>query len=151
MTKDEWLKQKLNNVRDYTTISVSQLDDSVAVFALDKDRLPRLLERNIAICKKSVRLIEGFVKKNETRVRWVKPQGAGTAFIQLLGKEGKPLDEVAFSAKLAVEGGLLVIPGSYAFGDGDRDDFKGYVRITLGEPDHLPGGLEVLERFLLAE
>lgn len=150
VTKDDDLKRKIITARDFTTISVSQLDDGVGAYALSKAVRPKLLERNVALCKQSLDLIGEFVSRNEGRARWTRPVGAGTAFVQLLGGDGKPLDESAFVAKLAEEGGVSVIPGGHAFGDKEEGDFKGYIRITLGEPQRLPKGLKIIEEFLHA-
>lgn len=150
VTKDEDLKRKIIKARDFTTISVSQLDDGVGAYALSPTVRHKLLERNIALCKESISLLDEFVQRNASRCRWKKPQGAGTAFIQLLGADGAPLDDASFSAKVATEGGVSVIPGSHAFGDKQAGDFKGYIRITLGEPQRLPEGLKVIEEFLHA-
>lgn len=150
VTKDEELKRKIMRARDFTTTSVSQLDDGVGAYALSEAVRSKLLERNISICKESIAILDDFVKRNSGRCRWTKPKGAGTAFIQLLGADGAVLDDVAFCAKLAEEGGVSVIPGAHSFGDREAGDFKGYIRITLGEPQRLPEGLKILERFLHA-
>lgn len=140
--------RRITVARDYTTISVSQLDDSVASFALRENVLPHLLARNLAICRSSIALLEGFVERNAKRCRWVAPEGSGTAFIQLLDEEGKPVNDTEFCTKLAAEVGVSVIPGRQCFSDDGLDDFPGYVRITLGEDQPLREGLPLLESFL---
>lgn len=147
-TENAELKSKLNIMRDYTTISVSRLDDSVAAFALDQAVLPNLMKRNLALCKDSISLLDDFVERNPNVCRWVKPGGAGTAFIQMLGQDGEPVDDVRFSEELGDEESVSVIPGGHCFGDGHTDDFKGYVRITLGDPDLLRESLPLLEQFV---
>lgn len=148
VTRDAELMRKFATTRDYTTISVSQLDDSVAAFALDPAVLPNLMKRNLALCEDSVSQIEEFVERNAGRCRWVKSSGAGTAFVQILGRDGKPVDDAAFSKKLSDDESVCVIPGGHCFGEGGGDDFKGYVRITLGDPELLREGLPLLERFI---
>ncbi|POR35833.1 Tyrosine aminotransferase [Tolypocladium paradoxum] len=148
VTQDAELLCKVGMTRDYTTISVSQLDDSVAAFALDQAVLPNLMKRNLALCRDSISQIDEFVKRNAQRCRWVKPKGAGTAFVQILGRHGKPVDDAAFSTKLSDEESVCVLPGGHCFGEGTGHDFKGYVRITLGEPELLREGLPLLERFI---
>ncbi|GAB7330842.1 hypothetical protein MBLNU13_g02379t1 [Cladosporium sp. NU13] len=52
------LIEQIAKVRDYTTISVSQLDQSVAAFALSPDTIHALLGRNIALAKANLALLE---------------------------------------------------------------------------------------------
>lgn len=139
---------KVNIMRDYTTISVSQLDDSAAAFALDQAVLPNLMKRNLALCKDSISQLDDFVKRNSNVCRWVRSDDADIAFIQMLGRDGEPVDDVRFAEKLIDEESISIIPGSHCFGEGCADDFRGYVRITLGDPDLLRESLPLLERFV---
>ncbi|KAM0330550.1 hypothetical protein ACHAQA_003497 [Verticillium albo-atrum] len=147
ITENAELASTIKMKRVLTTTSVSQLSDSVASFALDKAVMPHIMERNLALCGEGLRLLEDFVKRNEGRVRWVKPQGSGTAFVQVLDREGKPVDDVVFSKELAEKESICVIPGGLCFGE-NAGDFKGYLRITLGDPDAVRKGLPALERFI---
>lgn len=147
VTQNAELMYKVSKARDYTTISVSQLDDSVAAFALDPAVLPNLMKRNLALCKESIEILDAFVKRNVKQCRWVKPRGAGTAFVQILDRDGKPVDDAEFSKRLSDEESVCVIPGAHCFSEGSPDDFKGYVRITLGDPNLLRESLPLLERF----
>ncbi|UNI16908.1 hypothetical protein JDV02_003296 [Purpureocillium takamizusanense] len=149
VTRDAALLRRISMARDFTTISVSQLDDAVAAFALDADKvLPALVERNLALCRESIALLEGLVERSKGRVRWMKPDGAGTAFIKVLDREGRPVDDVDFSKTLVRKESVCVIAGGHCFGESSAEDFKGYVRITLGEPKHLKESLPLLERFI---
>lgn len=139
---------RARNARDYTTISVSQLDDAVATYGLNEAVLPNLMKRNIAVCSESIRLLEGLVRRNPARVRWVKPTGAGTAFLQILLEDGTPVDDAAFSRMMAEEEGAGVAPGGHGFANGNVHDFEGYVRITLGSPNSLRDSLPLLESFI---
>lgn len=148
VTRDAALRKAIIKARDFTTISVSRLDDGVATYALSDAVRPYLLKRNIALCQESLNLLQAWLDKNEKRVRWKRPVSTGTAFVQILGEDGKPVDDAVFTGKVADEGGVTVIPGGVAFGDQGEGDFRGYLRITLGEPGRLPEGLKVLERFI---
>lgn len=145
VTQNTELMHKVSKARDYTTISVSQLDDSVAAFALDPAVLPNLMKRNLALCKESIAILDGFVKRNAKQCRWVTPRGAGTAFVQILDRDRKPVDDMEFGKRLSDEESVCVIPGA-CFSEGSSDDFKGYVRITLGDPNLLRESLPLLER-----
>jgi aspartate/methionine/tyrosine aminotransferase len=133
--------------RDYTTISVSRLDDSVAAFALSSDVLPQIIERNLGICKASLELLEGFVTRNKSRCDWVSPGGGGTAFIRILKPDGSPLEERPFALVLLETKGLCVLPGD-CFADGQDDEMKGCLRIALGDDVKFRHCLDKLEEFL---
>jgi aspartate/methionine/tyrosine aminotransferase len=137
------LLRKILIARDYTTISVSQLDDSVAAYALDSDVRPSLLKRNLALCRESIAVLDDFVRRND-RCRWTKPRGGGTGFIQIMDKNGEPVDDYEFGVQVAQKKGLLVVPCGFCFRDDGTDDF----RFALGDPDVLRQGLPLLEEFL---
>lgn len=109
--------------------------------------MPKVMERNLSLCRESVLLLEDFVNRNKTRVRWVKPQGSGMAFIRMLNSDGEPVDDAEFCMKLKEEEGICLVPGGHCFGEGDAGDFKGYVRITLGNPTLLREVLPLLGNF----
>lgn len=148
ITENSELAKTLTMKRDFTTIAVSQLDGSVASFALDEAVAPAIMERNIGLCQEGLALLEDFVARNPQRLRWIKPEGSGMAFIRVLNREGQPVDDVDFCKRLAETERVCVVPGSHCFGEGSEGDFKGYLRITLGSPDVLRKGLPVLERFI---
>ncbi|KAJ3548853.1 hypothetical protein NM208_g797 [Fusarium decemcellulare] len=147
VTQNAKLMQEINTKRDFTTIAVSRLDDSVASFALNSAVIPKLMERNLSLCRESILLLEDFVKRNK-RVRWVKPEGSGMAFIRILNCDGEPVDDAEFCKKLKEEEGICLVPGGHCFGEGDAGDFKGYLRITLGNPALLRESLPFLDRFI---
>ena len=66
--------------RDYTNISVSQLDDQVASFALGQSCVHALLGRNIALARTNVAILEKFIQEHRDICEWVKPR-AGTVRI----------------------------------------------------------------------
>ncbi|KAJ9294714.1 hypothetical protein DTO271G3_6634 [Paecilomyces variotii] len=134
------------STRDYTTISVSQIDDAVARFALAPDCVSNLLQRNIGLAKKNLALLEAFVESHRWACDWVKPVAGTTAFVRF-SKMGKPVDDVAFCEMLLERTGVMFVPGSACFGQGE--DFKGYVRIGfVPETQVLEQGLEALKAFL---
>lgn len=147
LSRNTALLRKVLIARDYTTISVSQLDDSVAAYALSPEVRPNLLKRNLALCKESIAVLDDFVKRNK-RCRWVKPAGGGTGFMQILDDKGEPVDDHAFSVQVVEEVGLCVVPCGFCFRDDGTDDFKGYLRFPLGNPDVLRQGLPLLEKVL---
>ncbi|RSL73894.1 hypothetical protein CEP54_000298 [Fusarium duplospermum] len=151
VTKNEKLMQEITTKRDFTTIAVSRLDDSVASFALNPAVMPQVMERNLSTCQESVVILEDFVERNQTRVQWVKPEGLGMAFIRILNSDGEPVNDEEFCKKLKEEEGICLVPGGHCFGEGNVGDFKGYLRIALGNPDLLQEALPFLERFIHKE
>ena len=132
--------------RDYTTISVGQMDDAVASFALGPHCLHALLRRNIDLAKKNLDILEKFIDSHRWACDWVKPRAGTTAFVRF-SKMGKPVDDDAFCKLLLERKGVMFVPGRTAFGEGQ--DFKGYVRIGfVQETEILEKGLEGLGAFL---
>jgi aspartate/methionine/tyrosine aminotransferase len=148
ISQDKEIIQRVITLRDYTTISVSLLDDSVAAFALSKEVLPRLMERNLQICAESIALLDDFVKRNAQRCHWVKPKGSGTTFIQILNKDKSASNDLVFSKRLVEEAGITVVPGVHCFGEEGASDLKGYLRIALGSPRRLEKALPIMEEFI---
>ncbi|KAL1975488.1 hypothetical protein VTN31DRAFT_3880 [Thermomyces dupontii] len=138
--------ERCMNSRDYTTISVSQLDDAVASYALAPQTLHNLLHRNIELAKTNLSLLEKFVESHRWACEWSRPRAGTVAFVKFT-KMGRPVDDVAFCKLLIERTGVLFVPGSSCFG---RDgDFKGYVRIGfVTETQILQEALQKLGDFL---
>ncbi|OBT87681.1 hypothetical protein VE02_02694 [Pseudogymnoascus sp. 03VT05] len=133
----------LASARDYTTISVSQLNDQVATYALSANVIHALLSRNINLAKTNVALVEKFVNDHSSVCSWVKPLAGTTAFIQFK-KNGEPVDDVAFCLDVLEKTKAMILPGSKGFGHERGFDYKGYVRI--GYVCHTAVLKEALER-----
>lgn len=132
--------------RDYTTISVSQIDDQIAAFALDQNCIHALLGRNIKLAKQNVEILESFVEGHRWACEWVKPVAGTTAFIRF-SMMGSPVDDEALCKVLMDQTGVMLCPGSKCFGDGK--DFAGYVRFGFCcETQVLQEGLEALAQFM---
>ncbi|KAJ9644039.1 hypothetical protein H2201_006626 [Coniosporium apollinis] len=132
--------------RHYTTISVSQLDDSVAAFALGPGTVHGLLGRNIELARTNVALLERWVLKHDENCEWVKPVAGTTAFVKF-HREGKEVDAEVLCKRLLEETGVLFVPGS-CFGK----EFGGYVRIGyVCETEVLKEGLEKARAWLRKE
>ncbi|KAK1829474.1 pyridoxal phosphate-dependent transferase [Podospora conica] len=136
------------SARDYTTISVSQLDDAVAAYALSPAVLPGLLARNMALARTNLALLDAFVERYKGVVEWVRPTGGTTAFIKFKkGKGGVAVDDAGFVMEVLGEVNVLFMPGKACFGRGE--DFGGFVRIGyVSETEVLREGLERLGGFV---
>lgn len=161
--------------RHYTTISVSQLDDAVAAFALADHCVHALLGRNIALARTNLGLLEEFVREYRGRgwCEWVRPVAGTTAFVRFT-RDGRAVDDAMFCRRLVEERGVLLVPGGLCFGDMYNDDkvelpdgdgardggqrqreegeFAGYVRIGfVNSTDVVREGLDELRRFMREE
>lgn len=150
------LIERLAASRHFTTISVSQLDDSVAATALSDHCIHALLARNLALAKTNLQLLEAFVEEHRWACSWVRPVAGTTAFIRF-ARNGRPVDDVAFCEKLIQSTGVMVVPGRRCFedrGDGDgtgtrNGEFAGYVRIGfVNSTEVLQAALTQLRKFM---
>ncbi|KAE8339933.1 hypothetical protein BDV24DRAFT_175770 [Aspergillus arachidicola] len=135
------------STRDYTIISVGQLDDSVATLALSTPTVHNLLERNIQLARQNLAALDTFIEEFEWAIQWTRPQAGTTAFIKFVNREGKPIDDVVLCQRLQKQTGVMLVPGSQCFGGGV--DFKGYVRMGY-VPEHqvMVDGLQALREFM---
>ncbi|WEW56469.1 hypothetical protein PRK78_001913 [Emydomyces testavorans] len=132
------------SARDYTTISVSQVDDRIAAFALDPSQVGKLLDRNLRLAKANLAVLKSFIDEHQDTCDWVVPQAGTTAFVRF-SRDGKPIDDVLFCQMLQKEKGVMFVPGGRCFGG----DFKGYVRIGyVPETEVLQAGLRELAVFM---
>lgn len=145
-SRDPSIIEACASARDYTTISVGQIDDAVASYALAPTCIHNLLRRNIDLARRNLALLEKFIESHRWACEWVKPRAGSTAFVRFT-KMGKPVDDVAFCEMLLDRVGVMFVPGSACFGGGK--DFSGYVRIGyVPETEVLEQGLEALKAFM---
>lgn len=117
--------------RDYNTISVSVLDDAMAVVALEN--VNTILARNHAICQRNLAHIDKFIVDSNGVALWVRPRGGSTCFIRIIG-----VDTMKLAVDLAENYGTLVVPGE-VFGK------PGWLRVGFGNSEaSVKAGLEVL-------
>ncbi|KAK0748309.1 pyridoxal phosphate-dependent transferase [Apiosordaria backusii] len=145
-SRDESIIEAVASARDYTTISVSQLDDQVASYALSEPVLRPLLERNLNLARINLEILSKFVEEYESVCSWAKPTAGTTALIQF-SKGGKPVDDPSFVLDVLEKTKVLFMPASPCFGLGK--DFKGFVRIGyVSETEVLEEGLKALGRYV---
>lgn len=145
-SKNKAIIEKCAMARDYTTISVSILDQQVAAFALSQDTIHSLLGRNIALARTNLEILERFVIKHDEYCSYVKPLAGTTAFVKF-EVEGKPIDAVEFCKQLQAKTGVMFLPGT-CFGEG----FKGYVRIGYAnKTEIIKEGLDEVRKFMKKE
>jgi aspartate/methionine/tyrosine aminotransferase len=146
ISKDTCIMKALASARDYTTISVSQIDDQIATFALSQAVLRSLLARNMALARENAELLAKFVENHSSVCSWVRPTAGTTAFIKFKSG-GHPVDDIQFSIDVLNKTKAFLVPGSKCFGNGE--DFKGYVRIGyVSETKVLTEALENLSSYV---
>ncbi|KAL4949410.1 hypothetical protein BDW69DRAFT_198126 [Aspergillus filifer] len=145
-SRDRAVIEACASARDYTTISVSQLDDAVASYALGASTIHALLKRNIELARTNCEILKKFIESHRWACDWVKPRAGTTAFVRF-NKMGKPVNDVSFCEILLQKTGVMFVPGSLCFGEGE--EFHGYVRIGYAcETQVLQDGLAALKEFL---
>lgn len=146
-SRNQDIIEKLQQARDYTTISVSKLDQAVAAFALDPDVIHALLGRNIQLAKANLELLERFVVKHDEYCSYVKPVAGTTAFVKF-ERDGRPIDAKVFCSALQEKTGVMFLPGDVGFGE----EFKGYVRIGfVNKTEVVREGLDAARQFMRKE
>jgi aspartate/methionine/tyrosine aminotransferase len=143
-SSDRSIIEAIASARDYTTISVSQLDDQVASYALSPHVLHALLRRNIKLAQTNLALVDSFVNEHSSVCSWVKPTAGTTVFLKFEQK-GQPVDDVKFCIDVIEKTKVMFLPGSKCFGQ----DFKGYIRIGfVSETAVLQEALEKLGAYV---
>lgn len=145
-SKDASIVEACAQVRHYTNISVGQIDDQVAAYALSHNCIHNLLGRNIALAKKNKEILAKFIEEFRWACSWTVPVAGTTAFVKF-SQMGKPIDDVKLCEAIQEKTGVFFCPGSRCFGD--DVDFKGYVRIGyVCETEILEQGLDALRTFM---
>ncbi|KAJ5759597.1 aspartate aminotransferase [Penicillium odoratum] len=144
------LVHQVTLARDYTTISVSQVDQDIAAYALDAHVRQKILQRSLAICERNLLTLEKFIAAHADRLRWEKPSGASAAFVQVVNPESDvPVDDKDYCEGLIRETGLLIVPGGETFGTEDGMDFKGYLRVGfVCSPEKFEAALAIWDGYL---
>lgn len=139
-SRSRQIVEKIASTRDYTTISVSQLDQAVASFALSPDVIHALLSRNIQMARTNLEALEKWIYKHDEYCSWIKPVAGTTAFLKF-SVDGRPIDAAVFCQQLQEDTGVMLLPG-ICFGE----EYKDYVRVGyVNKTDILKDGLEAAQ------
>lgn len=82
---------RILDARHYTTLSVSQLDSSVASYALAPHTVKALIERNVKLAKTNLEILDAWVKQHSDICEWIKPVAGTTAFVKFK-RDGQALE-----------------------------------------------------------
>ncbi|KAI0893626.1 PLP-dependent transferase [Annulohypoxylon nitens] len=144
-SRDPSIISAIASARDYTTISVSQLDDQVARYALSASVRPQLIARNISLVQNNLKILEKFVKDHSSTCSWVKPSAGTTALVRFNTKDRTPVNDEQFCKDVLEKTKVMFLPGSRCFGHGQTSSFDGTVRIGyVSETEVLRQALEEL-------
>lgn len=145
-SRDRSIIERCAEARDYTAISVSQLDQQVATVALSPATASSLIRRNVTLARTNLILLEEFVQRHSVHCEWVKPVAGTTAFVKML-RNRHPVDASDFCKRLQEETGTMMLPGDFGFGK----EFSGYVRIGyVPDTEVLRQGLAQVTAFMEA-
>ncbi len=126
---------RIQEMKDYTTICPPAPSEILAVIALRNKQ--KVLDRNLAIIKDNIGLMENFSKTFPEIIRWISPKAGSIAFPELLLEK----DIEKFCRYLVEKTGVMLLPGSVY-------DYPGsFFRIGLGR-ENFELGLRELRAFL---
>jgi aspartate/methionine/tyrosine aminotransferase len=129
--KDDALLKRFERYKHYLSICNSAPSELLAEIAL-KARAP-ILERNRAITRGNIALLDSFFARFPDRFDWAEPDGSCVAFPRYKGSEGVE----AFATKLVEEAGVLLLPSSIyrsELGPVPKDRFRiGFGRHGMAE------------------
>ena len=104
-TRDAALREAVVTLKDYTTICASAPSEFLTALALRNRHV--LLDRNLAIVRHNLPLLDRFFERHAETFEWIRPTASPIGFPRLTG-----VDNLArYCARLA-EIGVLLLPGS---------------------------------------
>lgn len=136
------------NARQYNIQATSSIDEVIATEALSDRCRPAILERHLGYARQGLDMLTVFVERNRDMCSWTKPTAGAIAFIKI-SSNGKPVDDVEFCRALLKEQGVLLSPGSLCFGEAQKGDFQGFVRVHFTAlPGRVQKALELMDQAL---
>ena len=132
-TRDAGLREAVLTLKDYTTICASAPSEFLTALALRHRQV--LLDRNLAIVRRNLPLLDGFFERHAGTFAWIRPTASPIGFPRVTGFG----DLTRFCEQLA-EAGVLLLPGAVY----DQPD---HVRIGFGRAN-MPDALNLLEASL---
>jgi aspartate/methionine/tyrosine aminotransferase len=132
-TRDADLREVVSVLKDYTTICASAPSEFLTALALRNRHV--LLDRNLAIVRHNLPLLDAFFERHAETFKWVRPTASPIGFprVTRIG------DLARYCARLATIGVLLLPSSVY--------DEPGHVRVGFGRAN-MPDALEILEATL---
>jgi aspartate/methionine/tyrosine aminotransferase len=134
-SQDTEFLEKANSYKMYTSICNSAPSEVLALIALrTKDAI---LARNRDIILYNLNLLDEFIQRHSTSIRWVRPESGTIAFLELL----LPISIDQFTEELVEQTGVLIMPAAVF-------DIPGnFFRVGFGRRN-MPDVLTRFEQFL---
>ena len=129
------LRDAVTGLKDYTTICSSAPSEFLTALALRNRQV--LLDRNLAIVRRNLAVLDGFFERHAGAFAWIRPTASPIGFPRVTGIG----DLAKYCAQLAGKG-VLLLPGTVY-------DEPGHVRIGFGRAN-MPDALRLLEENLSA-
>lgn len=136
ITKNKEIFDKISAFKDYTTICSSAPSEILALIALRSNKT--IIDRNIGIINKNLKLLDKFFKKYSQIFFWNRPKAGTVGFPKLLLKK----DVSEFCQELIEKKGVLLLPSNVY--DFPVNNF----RVGFGRKK-MPEALSKLEEFLI--
>jgi aspartate/methionine/tyrosine aminotransferase len=133
-TRNNGILQGMETIKDYTTICNSAPSEFLAALALR--HRDRLIDRNLAIVRQNMSLLDSFFATHADRFAWVRPTAGPIAFPRL----ALDTDVATFCTELVEQTGVLLVPGTIY-------DYPDHVRLGFGRRN-MPEALAQLEAYL---
>lgn len=136
--QDLSIKQRLVDVQYFGSACPSRASEIQAIMVLRASDL--ILERNMALIRTNLQLLEQFVLQYNDWFEWVRPKAGAIAFIKFKG----PLTSAQLGEQLAIAG--IGIKPAYCFTSVVTSEKDGF-RVGYGETD-IPKALDALRSFV---
>ncbi|OJZ79615.1 hypothetical protein ASPFODRAFT_86068 [Aspergillus luchuensis CBS 106.47] len=121
---------RFTQLRNYTTISVGQIDESIAIEALSARCRQRLIQRSLDMAQVNLTFLAQFVAEHP-QVTWADTYASTSTLIRLHYKDGRPLHDQQFALKLLKAYNILFCPASLCFEEYDQGSLQGYLRLAF--------------------
>lgn len=131
---DKTLLHQLSSYKNYTTICNSAPSEILALIALRNKQT--ILQRNIAIAKNNLDLLDQFFNQYSSLFEWYRPNAGFINFPKLKLN----INIESFCERLITEQGVIIVPGTLF------DNNSNHFRVGFGRRN-LPEALQRLEQF----
>jgi aspartate/methionine/tyrosine aminotransferase len=122
-------------LKEYTTICSAAPSEFLASVALRNRTI--IIEKNLAIVKNNIALLNTFFEKYADLFTWSPPIAGPLSFVRM----NFEMDDLAFVNKVVEDKNVLLLPGEVY-------DYKGYFRVGFGRKN-MPEALAKFEEFVL--
>jgi aspartate/methionine/tyrosine aminotransferase len=140
--------RRFTQIRNYTTISVGQLDETIAAEALSSRCRQCLIQRSLDMAKANLTFLAEFVAEHP-QVTWTPTHASTSTLIRLHYKDGRPLQDQEFALQFVKAKNILFCPASLCFEEYDQGSLQGYLRLGfVMHPETFRYGMKKLAEFL---